>query len=430
MTTDARDSGSGIGDSQEREPVPASANPESRITTPRLMDQTLINRIVEAALLASAAPMSLAALQGLFGEDEPAPAGSIEAALAALQDACAGRGVELVEVASGWRYQVQADVHPYITRMWTERKTRYTRATLETLALIAYRQPITRGEIEQVRGVAVSSNIIQALEEREWIRVVGHRDVPGKPALFGTTRGFLDYFGLKRLDELPPLSEIRDLGELEPQLPFDTAPIAAGLGDASRSADAAGDADPASDDASATPGIDEVLTDTATDGAPGETATGEVRSDIATDDALTDAAAGEVLTDTAAGEVLTDTAAGVAPVDIDDADVALDTWPTTADADPDADADADADAGENVADLHVDDLDARDTTATDRDASVDVAGTFETDDADDAPSTDSANDPDASSLSSLNDPEQDNAVETTTVHPDEAASDDRPEHDR
>src|SRR5690606_13503539 len=117
----------------------------------------------------------------------------------------------------------RADVHPWVARLWTERQTRYTRATLETLALIAYRQPITRGEIEQVRGVAVNSNIIKALEEREWIRVVGHRDVPGKPELLATTRAFLDYFGLKRLDELPPLSELRDIGELEPQLPFDPA---------------------------------------------------------------------------------------------------------------------------------------------------------------------------------------------------------------
>jgi segregation and condensation protein B len=186
------------------------------------MDQPLINRIVEGALLASSQPLTLAQLQGLFPEEEPAPPGSIERALEVLRDGCAGRGVELVEVASGFRFQVTNEVHGYITRLWTERKTRYTRATLETLALIAYRQPITRGEIEQVRGVAVSSNIIQALEEREWIRVVGHRDVPGKPALFGTTKGFLDYFGLKRLDELPPLSELRDLGELEPQLPLDS----------------------------------------------------------------------------------------------------------------------------------------------------------------------------------------------------------------
>ena len=197
------------------------------------MDQSLLNRIVEAALLASSQPLTLAQLRELFPEEQPAPSGGIEAAIEQLQADCAMRGVELVEVASGFRYQVRADVHPWVARLWTERQTRYTRATLETLALIAYRQPITRGEIEQVRGVSVSSNIIKALEEREWIRVVGHRDVPGRPALYGTTRGFLDYFGLKRLDELPPLSELRDIGELEPQLRFDEvaavdAKIAAG----------------------------------------------------------------------------------------------------------------------------------------------------------------------------------------------------------
>lgn len=191
------------------------------------MDQSFINRIVEAALLASSQPVTLAQLQGLFPEDQPPPNGAILQALETLREACADRGVELVEVASGFRFQIKADVHPWVARLWTERPTRYTRATLETLALIAYRQPITRGEIEQVRGVAVSSNIIKALEEREWIRVVGHRDVPGKPALFGTTRAFLDYFGLKRLDELPPLSELKDIGELEPQLPLGDAPIPA-----------------------------------------------------------------------------------------------------------------------------------------------------------------------------------------------------------
>ena len=212
------------------------------------MDQSLINRIVEAALLAATQPLALAQLHGLFPEDEPAPEGSVEQALQQLADACADRGVELVEVASGYRYQVKADVHAWVARLWTERKTKYTRATLETLALIAYRQPITRGEIEQVRGVAVSSNIIQALEEREWIRVVGHRDVPGKPALFGTTKGFLDYFGLKRLDELPPLSELKDIGELEPQLPLDGAPLPVSIasGDA---ADGEEQAAPSDDDA-------------------------------------------------------------------------------------------------------------------------------------------------------------------------------------
>jgi len=201
------------------------------------MDQALINRIVEAALLAANQPLTLAQLHGLFPEELPAPPGSVGQALEQLRDACAERGVELVEVASGFRYQVKEEVHGWVSRMWTERKTKYTRATLETLALIAYRQPITRGEIEQVRGVAVSSNTIQALEEREWIRVVGHRDVPGKPALFGTTKIFLDYFGLKRLDELPPLSELKDIGELEPQLFMDEAPVPAGLPSAESASD-------------------------------------------------------------------------------------------------------------------------------------------------------------------------------------------------
>ncbi|WP_313346078.1 SMC-Scp complex subunit ScpB [Stenotrophomonas sp.] len=236
------------------------------------MDQPLINRIVEGALLASSQPLTLAQLQGLFPEEEPAPPGSIERALELLREGCAERGVELVEVASGFRFQVTNEVHGYITRLWTERKTRYTRATLETLALIAYRQPITRGEIEQVRGVAVSSNIIQALEEREWIRVIGHRDVPGKPALFGTTKGFLDYFGLKRLDELPPLSELRDLGELEPQLPLDhegqpAGRIAAGAAspDAELDSDAANDGDVGDND-----NADDVAGDDTVAAAPGQ----------------------------------------------------------------------------------------------------------------------------------------------------------------
>lgn len=231
------------------------------------MDQPLINRIVEGALLASSQPLTLAQLQELFPEDQPAPPGSVERALELLREDCQGRGVELVEVASGFRYQITREVHGWVSRLWTERKTRYTRATLETLALIAYRQPITRGEIEQVRGVAVSSNIIQALEEREWIRVVGHRDVPGKPALFGTTRAFLDYFGLKRLDELPPLSELRDIGELEPQLPLgDDGQLAAPL---------AATASPAADDAAGRDDTDTAATPEDGDAAPDTALTGE-----------------------------------------------------------------------------------------------------------------------------------------------------------
>ena len=174
------------------------------------MDQHLVTRIVEAALMAANQPLTVVQLGGLFPLDEPAPEGSIPAALDALQAACAERGVELVEVASGWRFQVKEDVHPWVARLWTERQTKYTRATLETLALIAWRQPITRGEIEAVRGVAVNSGIVRALLDRGWIRVLGHREVPGRPALYGTTREFLDHFGLKTLADLPALAELRD----------------------------------------------------------------------------------------------------------------------------------------------------------------------------------------------------------------------------
>ncbi|WP_243042460.1 SMC-Scp complex subunit ScpB [Dyella sedimenti] len=181
--------------------------------------------IIEAALLASTQPMTIPQLLELFGEEDEVGREDVARALEALAGDCEGRGVELREVASGFRYQVRQDVHPWISRMWTEKPSRYSRALLETLALIAYRQPITRPEIEQIRGVVVSSNIIKTMEEREWIRVVGYRDVPGKPALFGTTRAFLDYFNLKSLDELPPLSEIRDMED--PQMSIAPEPLPA-----------------------------------------------------------------------------------------------------------------------------------------------------------------------------------------------------------
>ncbi len=187
------------------------------------MDPQLLKRAIEAILLAAAQPLSLAQLAALFTEEEAVDNEQLLAALQALADDCAERGIELKEVASGYRYQIREDVHHWVTRLWTERPTKYSRALLETLALIAYRQPITRAEIEQIRGVAVSSSMVKTLEEREWIRVVGYRDVPGRPALFGTSRVFLDYFNLKSLDELPPLAEIRDLDEYEPQL--DLAPV-------------------------------------------------------------------------------------------------------------------------------------------------------------------------------------------------------------
>jgi segregation and condensation protein B len=181
--------------------------------------------IIEAALLASSQPMTIPQLLELFGEEDEVGREEVSRALEQLAKDCAHRGVELREVASGFRYQVKQDVHPWISRMWTEKPSRYSRALLETLALIAYRQPITRPEIEQIRGVVVSSNIIKTMEEREWIRVVGYRDVPGKPALFGTTRAFLDYFNLKSLDELPPLSEIRDMED--PQMSIAPEPLPA-----------------------------------------------------------------------------------------------------------------------------------------------------------------------------------------------------------
>ena len=182
------------------------------------METSQLKRIIEAALLASAHPLSLPQISGLFDEFSMPSHDELAKAVEELQADSAERGIELVEVASGFRYQVRQDVHPFVSRLWTERQTRYSRALLETLSLIAYRQPITRAEIEQIRGVAVSTHIVRTLEERDWVRVVGYRDLPGKPALFGTTKQFLDYFSLKSLDELPPLSEIRDIEELDPQL--------------------------------------------------------------------------------------------------------------------------------------------------------------------------------------------------------------------
>lgn len=200
---------------------PNSTNPLHQPDKKPMSDHEFqLNPTIEAILLASPQPISVKQLYDLFAEQSLKP-GSIEQALTALKSACDDRGVELMEVASGWRYQVKAEAHPYVARLWTERQGKYTRATLETLALIAYRQPITRGEIEQIRGVSVSSSMIKSLEEREWIRVLGHRDVPGRPELFGTTKTFLDYFGLKSLDALPPLAELKEYPELEPQLSFD-----------------------------------------------------------------------------------------------------------------------------------------------------------------------------------------------------------------
>lgn len=191
------------------------------------VDAGRLRQIIEGAILAAGQPMTLARIMDLF-DAEVAPAKEeILAALADIQQACEGRGFELKEVASGWRFQVRDDLAPWVNRLWEEKPQKYSRALLETLALIAYRQPITRGDIEEIRGVAVSSHIMKTLLERDWVKVIGHRDVPGRPSLYATTRQFLDYFNLKSLEELPSLSEIRDLDELNPVLDLGEA----GLGE-------------------------------------------------------------------------------------------------------------------------------------------------------------------------------------------------------
>lgn len=182
------------------------------------MNESHIRNVVEAALLAAGQPLPLAELARLFDEGARPSSRQLEAALAALEKEYAGRGIELKHTAGGYRIQVRRELAAEISRLWPERAVRYSRALLETLALIAYRQPITRAEIEAVRGVAVNPNIVRTMIERNWVRVVGHRDVPGHPELLGTTREFLDYFGLKSLDELPPLADLKAMGDINLQL--------------------------------------------------------------------------------------------------------------------------------------------------------------------------------------------------------------------
>jgi len=175
------------------------------------LNRERLRQILEAALLAAGQPLSLERLKALFPEQAGPADEDLRHALAELDSDCHSRGIELREVASGFRFQVKRELAPWVARLWEERPGRYSRALLETLALIAYRQPITRGEIEEIRGVGVSSSIVKTLLEREWIRVVGHRDVPGRPAVYGTTRQFLDYFNLRTLEDLPTLTELRDM---------------------------------------------------------------------------------------------------------------------------------------------------------------------------------------------------------------------------
>lgn len=240
-------------DAAEVEETAPAAVPVREPVTPELLQ-----RIVEGALLAAGKPLTVDDLAALFEDDERPAAADIRTALAAIAEQSTGRGFELREVASGFRFQVVQEVAPWIARLWEEKPQKYSRALLETLALIAYRQPITRGDIEDIRGVAVATNIIKTLLERDWVRVVGHKDVPGRPAMYATTRRFLDYFNLKNLDELPALADLRDLDALSAQLSIegadtllpeqqeaagegetDEAPASAATGEDSATADAA-----------------------------------------------------------------------------------------------------------------------------------------------------------------------------------------------
>lgn len=182
------------------------------------MDATEIKYLVEAAMLAAGRPLNIDQLKGLFDGRMAPEKAEIREAIATLNEEYEERGIFVTEVASGFRMQVRASMADRLHKLWEERPPRYSRALFETLALIAYRQPITRGEIEEIRGVSVSSNIIRQLLERDWVRVLGHRDVPGRPAMLGTTKAFLDYFSLRKLDDLPPLADLSDWESLRVQL--------------------------------------------------------------------------------------------------------------------------------------------------------------------------------------------------------------------
>jgi len=182
------------------------------------MNENEIKYFLEAALLAAGRPLSIDQLRGLFDGRMAPEKAEIRKAIVMLNDEYEERGIVVSEVASGFRMQVKASMADRLQKLWEERPPRYSHALFETLALIAYRQPITRGDIEEIRGVSVSSNIVRQLMERDWVHVVGHRDVPGRPAMFGTTKGFLDYFSLKKLDDLPPLADLSDWESLRVQL--------------------------------------------------------------------------------------------------------------------------------------------------------------------------------------------------------------------
>lgn len=189
-----------------------------------------VQSIIEAALMVYGQPLNLSALQKLFPEDEQPSNAEIKAILATISARHQDSGIELQEVASGYRLQAKAEFSPWLSKLWEERPPRYSRALLETLAIIAYKQPITRAEIEEIRGVTVSSNIIKTLLEREWIRIIGHREVPGRPGIYGTTKEFLDYFNLKTLSNLPALAEFKNFEAQDAKLQVELAMEESGVG--------------------------------------------------------------------------------------------------------------------------------------------------------------------------------------------------------
>ncbi len=187
------------------------------------MDVQELKNTIEAVLMAAGKPLTVEKVMACIDADPKPSISEVRKQINALIDDCEGRGIELVEVATGYRYQGRAEYGPSVAKLWEVKPQRYSRALLETLALIAYRQPVTRADIEEVRGVSVSTNIMKTLMEREWVQVVGHRDAPGRPAMYATTKQFLDYFNLKSLDQLPSLAEIKDLSKLEPELALDNS---------------------------------------------------------------------------------------------------------------------------------------------------------------------------------------------------------------
>lgn len=247
MTSESADTSENVEKPENVSQGEAAVDPKAEQDLPvarQALSDEQIQQIIEAALLAAEGPLTVDNLFRLFeiGElDEEEGRKQIRAALQSLEDACENRGVALQKVASGYRYQTRQDLSRWVSRLWEERPPRYTRALLETLALVAYKQPVTRGDIEQVRGVSVSQNIMRTLLERDWIRVVGQREAPGRPSMYGTTKAFLDYFSLNKLDDLPPMEEIRAM--IEPTLAAEGGVVvsdeAGSAPDTSASADAA-----------------------------------------------------------------------------------------------------------------------------------------------------------------------------------------------